>query len=140
MTNESILSFFDIEEKDIRTYSPLTLAFLGDAVYELVIRTLVVGKGNTSPAKLHKTSSSFEKAAAQSALLDRIEEELTDDEMDFVRRGRNSKPRTMAKNASTKDYLKATGLEALIGYLYIKGDEERLFYLMEKGMEGKEED
>ena len=139
MTNESILSFFDIEEKDIRTYSPLTLAFLGDAVYELVIRTLVVGKGNTSPAKLHKTSSSFEKAA-QSALLDRIEEELTDDEMDFVRRGRNSKPRTMAKNASTKDYLKATGLETLIGYLYIKGDEERLFYLMEKGMEGKEED
>ena len=140
MTNESILSFFDIEEKDIRTYSPLTLAFLGDAVYELVIRTLVVGKGNTSPAKLHKTSSSFEKAAAQSALLDRIEEELTDDETDFVRRGRNSKPRTMAKNASTKDYLKATGLETLIGYLYIKGDEERLFYLMEKGMEGKEED
>ena len=140
MTNESILSFFDIEEKDIRTYSPLTLAFLGDAVYELVIRTLVVGKGNTSPAKLHKTSSSFEKAAAQSELLDRIEEELTDDEMDFVRRGRNSKPRTMAKNASTKDYLKATGLETLIGYLYIKGDEERLFYLMEKGMEGKEED
>lgn len=140
MTNESILSFFDIEEKDIRTYSPLTLAFLGDAVYELIIRTLVVGKGNTSPAKLHKTSSSFEKAAAQSALLDRIEEELTDDEMDFVRRGRNSKPRTMAKNASTKDYLKATGLETLIGYLYIKGDEERLFYLMEKGMEGKEED
>lgn len=140
MTNESILSFFDIEEKDIRTYSPLTLAFLGDAVYELVIRTLVVGKGNTSPAKLHKTSSSFEKAAAQSALLDRIEEELTDDEMDFVRRGRNSKPRTMAKNASTKDYLKATGLETLIGYLYIKGDEERLFYLMEKGIEGKEED
>ena len=140
MTNESILSFFDIEEKDIRTYSPLTLAFLGDAVYELVIRTLVVGKGNTSPAKLHKTSSSFEKAAAQSALLDRIEEELTDDEMDFVRRGRNSKPRTMAKNASTKDYLKATGLETLIGYLYIKGDEKRLFYLMEKGMEGKEED
>ncbi len=140
MTNESILSFFDIEEKDIRTYSPLTLAFLGDAVYELVIRTLVVGKGNTSPAKLHKTSSSFEKAAAQSALLDRIEAELTDDEMDFVRRGRNSKPRTMAKNASTKDYLKATGLETLIGYLYIKGDEERLFYLMEKGMEGKEED
>ena len=140
MTNESILSFFDIEEKDIRTYSPLTLAFLGDAVYELVIRTLVVGKGNTSPAKLHKTSSSFEKAAAQSALLDRIEEELTDDEMDFVRRGRNSKPRTMAKNASTKDYLQATGLETLIGYLYIKGDEERLFYLMEKGMEGKEED
>ncbi len=140
MTNESILSFFDIEEKDIRTYSPLTIAFLGDAVYELIIRTLVVGKGNTSPAKLHKTSSSFEKAAAQSALLDRIEEELTDDEMDFVRRGRNSKPRTMAKNASTKDYLKATGLETLIGYLYIKGDEERLFYLMEKGMEGKEED
>ncbi len=140
MTNESILSFFDIEEKDIRTYSPLTLAFLGDAVYELVIRTLVVGKGNTSPAKLHKTSSSFEKAAAQSALLDRIEEKLTDDEMDFVRRGRNSKPRTMAKNASTKDYLKSTGLETLIGYLYIKGDEERLFYLMEKGLEGKEED
>jgi ribonuclease-3 family protein len=89
---------------------------------------------------INETSSSFEKAAAQSALLDRIEEELTDDEMDFVRRGRNSKPRTMAKNASTKDYLKATGLETLIGYLYIKGDEERLFYLMEKGMEGKEED
>ena len=139
MTNDSVLSFFDIEEKDIRTYSPLTLAFLGDAVYELIIRTLVVGKGNTSPQKLHQASASLEKAAAQSALLDRIEEELTEEEKDYVRRGRNSKPRTMAKNATTADYLKATGLETLIGYLYIKGDEERLFYLMKKGTEEIEE-
>lgn len=139
MKNKDILSAFEIEEKDIRTYSPLTLAFLGDSVYELIIRTLVVGKGNTSPAKLHRASSSFEKAAAQSALLDRIEEFLTEEEMEYVRRGRNSKPRTMAKNASAHDYLKATGLETLIGYLYIKGDEERLIELMKKGTEGNEE-
>lgn len=138
MTNSEILSFFDIKEKDIRTYSPLTLAFLGDAVYELIIRTRVVGEGNTSPQKLHKASTSFEKAAAQSKLLDRIEGELSEEEKDFVRRGRNSKPRTMAKNASTQDYLKATGLETLIGCLFIKGDEERIFYLMKKGTEGEE--
>ncbi len=139
MKNKTILSSFDIEEKDIRTYSPLTLAFLGDSVYELMIRTLVVGKGNTSPAKLHRASSSFEKATAQSMILDRIEGVLTEEEKDYVRRGRNSKPRTMAKNASAHDYLKATGLEALIGFLYIKGDEERLIELMKKGTEGNEE-
>ena len=139
MTNQEILSFFDIKEKDIRTYSPLTLAFLGDAVYELIIRSRVVGEGNTSPKKLHSSSTSFEKAAAQSRLLDRIEPELSDEEKDFVRRGRNSKPRTMAKNASTHDYLNATGLETLIGSLFIKGDEERILYLMKKGIKENEE-
>ena len=139
MTNREILSFFDITEKDIRTYSPLTLAFLGDAVYEFIIRARVVGEGNTSPKKLHSSSTSFEKAAAQSRLLDVIEDELSEEEKDYVRRGRNSKPRTMAKNASTHDYLNATGLETLIGCLFIKGDEERILYLMNKGTKENEE-
>ncbi len=139
MTNREILSFFDITEKDIRTYSPLTLAFLGDAVYELIIRARVVGEGNTSPKTLHSSSPSFEKAAAQSRLLDVIEDELSEEEKDYVRRGRNSKPRTMAKNASTHDYLNATGLETLIGCLFIKGEDERILYLMNKGTKENEE-
>ncbi len=135
---ETILDFWEIQKQDIRTYSPLPLAFIGDAVYETIVRTLVVGKGNTSPGKLHTKSASIEKAAAQTKVLSAIESELSEEEAEIVRRGRNSKPHTMAKNASVSDYLSATGLEALIGYLYLQGRNERILQLIKLGLDRTE--
>lgn len=135
---ESILDCWTIEPQDIRTYSPLPLAFIGDDVYGTIVRTLVVGKGNTSPAKLHTKCASIENAGAQTKVLSAIEEDLTEEEAEIVRRGRNSKPHTMAKNASVSDYLSATGLEALIGYLYMQGKNERILELVKKGLDRTE--
>lgn len=133
-SEKSILLYFGLEAPDIRTYSPLPLAFIGDDVYGVIVRTLVVGKGNTSPGKLHTKCASIENAGAQARLLSTIEEVLSDEEADIVRRGRNSKPHTMAKNASVTDYLAATALEALIGYLYVLGRNERILYLVKTGL------
>lgn len=126
---------FGGEEPDMRTYSPLTLAYIGDGIYDLVIRTLVVRHGNCPPNKLHKRTSNLVKASAQSAMIDRIMAELTEEEQAVYRRGRNAKSYTMAKNATMKDYRKATGFEALMGYLYLGGKTERMVYLIQKGLE-----
>ena len=130
---------FGGEEADIRTYSPLTLAYIGDGIYDLIIRTLVVRHGNCQPNKLHKETSNLVKAAAQSELIDRIMEELTEEELAVYKRGRNAKSYTMAKNATMKDYRKATGFEALMGYLYLKNETERMVSLIKLGLfKGKE--
>lgn len=134
LSEKSILLYFGLEAPDIRTYSPLPLAFLGDAIYETIVRTLVAGRGNTSPAKLHSKCASIENAGAQTKVLAAIEDDLTEEEAEIVRRGRNSKPHTMAKNASVTDYLSATGLEALIGYLYMQGKNERILELVKMGL------
>ena len=96
---------FSLPQVDIQTYSPLTLAYIGDAAYELVVRTFLVDQGNSRP-----------------------EEELS-----VYRRGRTAKSPTMAKNASMSDYRKATGFEALMGYLYLKGEQKRLIDLVYAG-------
>ena len=105
---------FEIPDVDIRTYSPLTLAYIGDGIYDLVIRSLVVAKGNTRASELHKRTSQIVKAHT---------------------RGRNAKSFTMAKNATMSDYRKATGFEALMGYLYLKDEFERLVELVKTGVE-----
>ncbi len=133
--NEFINEGFGIEGKDIRTYSPLTLAYIGDAVFDLIIRSVLVNRGNTAVNNLHKRASAIVKAPTQSAIAASIMDELTDEEKDIYRRGRNSKPHTRAKNASTMEYLEATGLEAVVGYLYLKGDMERVLYLVKTGAE-----
>ncbi len=133
--NDYINEKFDITSKDIRTYSPLTLAYIGDAVYDLVIRSVLVNRGNTAVNNLHKKASAIVKAPAQAAVAAAIMEELTEEERDIYRRGRNSKPRTKAKNASTMEYLEATGLEAVIGFLYLKGDTDRALDLVKLGLE-----
>jgi ribonuclease-3 family protein len=133
--NEFINEGFGIEGKDIRTYSPLTLAYIGDAVFDLIIRSVLVNRGNTAVNNLHKRASAIVKAPTQSAIAASIMDELTDEEKDIYRRGRNSKPHTKAKNASTMEYLEATGLEAVVGYLYLKGDMERVLYLVRTGAE-----
>ncbi|WP_033153879.1 Mini-ribonuclease 3 [Pseudobutyrivibrio ruminis] len=131
---------FGIEQKDIRTYSPLTLAYIGDAVFDIVIRSILVNKGNTPVNKLHQRASQVVKAQTQAAMVMALMDQLTDAESDWYRRGRNSKPHTKAKNASTMDYLEATGFEAVLGYLYLTGDMDRICELVARGVEAVELD
>ena len=133
--NQYILECFEIPRQDIHTYSPLTLAYIGDGVYDLVIRSLVVGRGNTSANRLHKETSSMVKAKAQSDMMEVLLPELTVEEEAVYRRGRNAKSPTMAKNASMSDYRRATGFEALMGYLYLQEDFGRLIELVKLGLE-----
>lgn len=124
---------FALESADIRTYSPLTLAYIGDDVYDLIVRTVVVERGNRQPDGLHKKASSFVNAAAQARLIEAVMDRLTDEEKNVYKRGRNAKSYTSAKNASIGDYRKATGLEALIGYLYLTDQTDRALALMRDG-------
>ncbi|MBR1623554.1 MAG: ribonuclease III [Pseudobutyrivibrio sp.] len=133
--NEYLNSKFNIEPKDIRTYSPLTLAYIGDSIFDVVIRSILVNKGNTPVNKLHQRASQIVKAPTQAAMILAIMEDLTEEEADWYRRGRNSKPHTKAKNASTMDYLEATGFEAVIGYLYLAGDMNRICDIVNRGLE-----
>ena len=123
-------SFFGIEGKDIRSFSPLTLAYIGDAVYEIVIRTIIVEKGNAPVNKLHHKASSLVKAVAQKAAMEKILPLLTKEEEAVYKRGRNDKSYTSAKNASVIDYRIATGFEALMGFLYLMGRNERMLELV----------
>ena len=125
-----IRNAFAITDVDVQTYSPLTLAFIGDGIYDLIIRTIVVGKGNTKPAKLHHETASMVKAAAQARYMDVIEPELTPEEEAVFKCGRNANSPTMAKNASMADYRRATGFEALMGYLYLTGQDDRMLELI----------
>lgn len=131
---EELKRQFDLEEKDLRTYSPLTLAYLGDSVYDLLIRTILVKRGNRPVADLHKTASSLVKASAQSRMIGVLEPYLTEEEMSVYRRGRNAHPSTIAKNATMADYRRATGFEALIGYLYLKEEYARITELIRLGI------
>ena len=125
---------FHLEDQDLRSYSPLTLAYIGDGVYELIIRTILVKKGNCPVNRLHKKASSLVKAGAQSAIMEVIEEELTPEELSVYRRGRNAHSPTMAKRATMADYRRATGFEALMGYLYLKEDYTRMLTLVRMGI------
>ena len=124
---------FSLPQVDIQTYSPLTLAYIGDAADELVVRTFLGDQGNSRPDRLHRKASSMVKAAAQAAMAEALKDSLTEEELSVYRRGRNAKSPTMAKNASMSDYRKATGFEALMGYLYLKGEQKRLIDLVYAG-------
>ena len=121
---------FDIKEVDIRTYSPLTLAYIGDGIFDLVIRSIVVGRGNTRANELHHRTSHIVKAHTQAEMAEKLLPVLTETENDIYRRGRNAKSPTMAKNATMSDYRKATGFEALMGYLYLTDLFERIVFLV----------
>lgn len=125
---------FDLKEVDIRTYSPLTLAYIGDSIYDLIIRTIVVESGNEPANKLHRKTVTFVKAGTQSEMAELLLAELTEEELAVYKRGRNAKAYTSAKNASIGDYRKATGLEALMGYLYLTDRTERLMELIRTGL------
>ena len=131
--NSYIKQQFDIKEVDMRTYSPLTLAYLGDGLYDIIIRSIVVDRANTSANRLHKHTSSMVKAETQARMIELLEEHLSQEEADIYRRGRNAKSYTTAKNASVADYRKATGFEAVMGYLYLKDDIKRAIELVKLG-------
>ena len=124
-----------LEKIDIANYSPLALAYIGDAVYELMIRTHVVSHGSMQVNKMHKKTANLVKADAQARFYLLLEEELTDAEKTAYRRGRNAKSFTMPKHATMKDYRMATGFEALMGYLYLTEQFDRMAELLGKGLE-----
>ncbi len=132
---EAIKRDFDCREIDIRTYSPLALAYIGDAIYDLVIRTIVVERGNTSANNLHKKAVRYVNAVKQAQMIEALQEELSEEERTVYKRGRNAKSYTTAKNASVIDYRKATGFEALCGYLYLTGKQERMLVLIRTAIE-----
>lgn len=133
-------AMLDLKGLDARSYSPLGLAYIGDAVYELIVRTIVLSDGNMSVNKYHKKSSSMVKASAQTQVFEKIEGVLSQEEMAVYKRGRNSKSGSVAKHASMMDYRKATGVEALIGYLYLNGQMDRAIELIGAGFDLKNED
>ncbi len=129
---------FGLKEVDIRTYSPLTLAYIGDAVYDLIFRTVMVQKGNAPVNRLHGQTINYVKAPAQALMVQALLDEFTPEELAVYKRGKNAKPYTKAKNASFDEYKKATGLEALVGYLYLTDQMERALALICSGLEKAE--
>ena len=129
----------DIDRKkeinEINNMSPLIWAYVGDAVYELYVRTHLINTTNLKPHMLHISSIKYVKADAQSNILKKIETNLTDEERDIVRRGRNTQNHHLPKNANPEDYMYATAFEGLIGYLYLTKDDERLKEILEMCIE-----
>ena len=123
-----------------REYSPLTLAFIGDGVYELFVRSRIVGHTNAPAGKLHKLCVKYVKAGAQAEAMKAIMDILTEEEMWIYKRGRNAKSPTVPKNADVTEYRLATGFEALIGYLYLEGRETRIAELCKISMEAIEKE
>jgi ribonuclease-3 family protein len=115
--------------------SPLVLAYIGDALFELYIRVVLIGRGEVKPGKLHKSSIAYVKASAQADIVKRLSDVLTFEESEVIRRGRNITPASPPKNADIMDYRYATGFEALIGYLYLRGENERLFEILKLSIE-----
>lgn len=124
-----------LQAVDPCSYSPLALAYIGDAVYELIIRTKVINHGSMQVNKMHKKSSGLVKAGTQAELIKCLEEELTPSELAVFKRGRNAKSASTAKNAAVIDYRMATGFEALVGYLYITEEFGRILELVSMGLD-----
>ena len=134
----TVNEIFNSKEVRPNEYSPLALAFSGDSVFDLVIKSVIVEKANCQVNKLQNKTSKIVRATTQALIVDALKDVLTEEEANIYRRGRNAKPYTKAKNASYSEYCKATGLEALVGYLYLKGDTERLVSLIKLGLENAE--
>lgn len=132
---EALKKVFEVDEFDAGQYSPLDLAYIGDCAYELTIRTLLLNKGNAPVNVLNKKASNLAKAGTQCAMITAIMDNLTEEEQAVYKRGRNAKSYTSAKNATISDYRKATGFEALIGWLYLKGDHERMMEIIKSGFD-----
>lgn len=128
---------FDLSGSDPGQYSPLSLAFIGDSIYGAIAKTVVVLEGNAPANTLDQRAVKYVKAVSQSKAVDHLIENglLSEEELSIYRRGRNAKSPTSAKNAPVGDYRKATGLEAVIGYLYLKGDMRRVIEIMEIAIE-----
>ena len=139
---DNIKSQFLLKDMDVKRYSPLSLAFIGDSVFDLVVKTVMVEKANCPANVLHRKTSMVVKAESQSRMAQWYLDNdiLSEEENDILRRGRNAKSATTAKNASVSDYRRATGVESLIGYLYLLGRTDRLVELIRLGMKAIGED
>ena len=122
----------ELGDINITDYSPLTLAYIGDGIYEVIVRTVIVDEANRQVNKIHKAASNLVKAEAQAKMIHLIMDDLTEDEVKIYKRGRNAKAVTRAKNASMSDYRTATGFEALMGWLYLTGQSDRMMMLIKK--------
>ena len=125
----------DMKHTEPSQLSPLVLAYIGDSIYDLVIKTWVIEQGNMQVNKLNRFASNIVKAQSQSEMIGIIEPLLSPAEEAVYKRGRNAKSYTSAKNASISDYRRATGFEALMGYLYLSGQYERMMELVKAGLE-----
>lgn len=132
---QEIHTFFPKEETDIRGYSPLKLAYLGDAVFEIIIRTIILEEIGGPVKNLHRRTSEIVNAASQAKLILAIQDSLTEEERKIFRHGRNAKTSSVAKHADIHDYRNATGLETLFGYLYMTGRSLRAVELLKTGLE-----
>lgn len=130
---DEIHQYFPHREMDIRSFSPLKLAYLGDAVFEIIIRTLIIERTDGPVKNLHKHTSTLVNAGSQSQLIQNLLEDLTEEERQVYRRGRNAKTSSVAKHADIHDYRHATGLETLFGYLYLTGQFSRAVELCRIG-------
>ena len=130
---------FQMKEVDVHSYTPLTLAYIGDSIYDLIIKSLVINQGNRQVNKLHKETSMYVQASTQSLMMRAMQEELTEEEHAVYKRGRNAKSVSPAKNQSITDYRRATGFEALLGYLYLKKEWKRMLDLVKIGLDSLKE-
>jgi ribonuclease-3 family protein len=129
-----------IQKVNPQNYSPLALAYIGDSVFDVMIRTMEVSRVNMQANKYHKDVSKIVCATAQAKMILAIEDRLREEEQAIFKRGRNAKSYTKAKNASMVDYRNATGFEALLGYLYLQEDFKRLTDVVKMGLEVLEQD
>lgn len=137
---KGIAEHYPLTKKELQGYSSLGLAYIGDCIYELVIRTMIVTQGNDKANHYHRKTINYVNAAAQTEMMEKIKPVLTDEEKAVFRRGKNAKTPSPAKNQSIHDYHIATGFEALMGYLYLSGQMERLEELIRIGLNNKTED
>lgn len=129
--------FTAIDKERARNLSPVTLAFVGDAVYSLFVREKLVLSTDFKTGELQKLTSKRVSAHGQSELLEVLTDRFTEEEADIFRRGRNAKKSTKSKNASVAEYNRSTGFEAVIGYLYLTGQYERISQLLEEDDEDR---
>lgn len=120
----------NIKDIEIKMFNPPLLAYIGDAVFELFIRTLVVAEGSSQAGEAHKKAVSFVKAKSQAKIIEGIHDYLTEEEKRIVKRGRNAKTGSMPRHAEVMEYKYATGFECLLGYLYLNGQIIRLFEIL----------
>ncbi|MCI8767216.1 MAG: ribonuclease III [Ruminococcus sp.] len=136
---DQIREVLGLPETDVDSYSPLVLAYMGDCVYDLIIKSMVVSRGNKQVHRMHEETSSYVQASAQSRMMRAMQPHLTEEEHAIYRRGRNTRSVSAAKNQTITDYRRATGFEALVGYLFLKKRYARLMELVKIGLDSLEE-
>lgn len=127
---KNYFNFDSLNKSDLKKENPQVLAFVGDGVYTMFIRNKIVLEHKAKSGELHKLTTDYVKASKQSVAIEKLLPVLSEDEVSVYKRARNYKTASVAKNASVQEYKRATGFEAILGYLYLAGDDERLNYIL----------